>query len=406
MFVRIKIGVNSMATIRQRKNKSGEAAKFQWQAIIEMVNRATGLTHKESNTFNTKTEALEWSRGIEADLQRKIHNDTRLVDSTLLCTLIERYKHEVTPLKLGNKQETVRLNKWLKSDLAKRPISRCLPKDFADYIAHRRSEISKRGGPVAEQTIKLEIIAISNVFEVARKDWGYEISNPTKQISMPKGSNARNVRIIPSDWEKISAILNTSHNPLYVIIAEFAIESGMRQGEIFRMTWADINLSSRTLTVYGKDTRNPGKRKVRTVPLSIRAVELLSSLKRNVDSSIPVFLSLNDISVDGLSRAFTAACNQIGLVGGCFHISRHEAASRMALHYNMLTLMKIFGWTTPSMAARYYHASDEELLAGLDKMHSSATIPKLNGNLNEEINKSQTIAPLPEPEPGYKSYAW
>jgi hypothetical protein len=34
----------------------------------------------------------------------------------------------------------------------------------------------------------------------------------------------------------------------------------------------------------------------------------------------------------------------------------------------MLTLMKIFGWQTPSMAARYYHASDEELLAGIDRM--------------------------------------
>jgi hypothetical protein len=78
----------------------------------------------------------------------------------------------------------------------------------------------------------------------------------------------------------------------------------------------------------------------------------------------------------------------------------------MALHFNMLTLMKIFGWTTPSMAARYYHASDEELLAGVDKMRNSATIPELNGNLNEEKNKSQIIAPLPASGPGYKSYAF
>jgi hypothetical protein len=44
----------------------------------------------------------------------------------------------------------------------------------------------------------------------------------------------------------------------------------------------------------------------------------------------------------------------------------------MAPHYPMLTLMKIFGWKTPSMAARYYHASDEELLAGIDRMQLAA----------------------------------
>jgi len=39
-----------------------------------------------------------------------------------------------------------------------------------------------------------------------------------------------------------------------------------------------------------------------------------------------------------------------------------------AKHYPMLTLMKIFGWKTPSMAARYYHPDEKELLAGVDAM--------------------------------------
>ena len=30
--------------------------------------------------------------------------------------------------------------------------------------------------------------------------------------------------------------------------------------------------------------------------------------------------------------------------------------------------MKIFGREMPDMAARYYHATDEELLAGIDRM--------------------------------------
>ena len=361
-----------MATIRQRKNKSGETIKFQWQAIIEMKDRRTGVTYSDSKTFSTKTEAQDWSRGIEADLKRSIHNDTRLIDSTSLCKLIERYKHEVSPSKLGAKQEIVRLNKWLANDLAQRPLSKCSPKDFADYISRRRNDVSKRRGRVAEQTIKLEIIAISNVFEIARTDWGYEIDNPTKQLSKPKGSNSRDVRITPNDWKKISAILNKCRNPLYNLIAELAIETGMRQDELFRMTWKDIDLMSRKIAVKGKDTSTVGQRKSRVVPLSLRATTLLSSLPRHIDNTIPVFNSIHKTSADGLSRAFTAACAEIGLAGGCFHSTRHEAASRLAPHYPMLTLMKIFGWTTPSMAGRYYHASDQDLLAGVDNMQRLA----------------------------------
>lgn len=353
-----------MAVIRQR-------GEYQFQAIVEMINRATGLVHKESKTFQTKTEAQDWAQAIEADLKRAKHNDTRLIDSTPLRNLIQRHIDEVSPKKLGGKQEIVRLKAWLRHPLADRPVSRCLPKDFADHIAKRRKATSARGGAVSEQTIKHELIAISNVFEVARKDWGYNITNPTKQISKPGGSQTRDVRIIPEDFEKIAAILKGRRNKQYPIIVEFAIETGMRQDEIMRMAWRDIDLTKRMVEVWGKDTTSrSGQRKKRLVPMSARAVELLTALPRAIKDDALVFQTVRKTSADGLSRAFTAACNAIGLEDGCFHCTRHEAASRMAKHYPMLTLMKIFGWKTPSMAARYYHPDDAELLAGVDAMQS------------------------------------
>lgn len=352
-----------MASIRKR-------GEYQWTAQIEMKNRATGLVHKEIKTFQTKDEADTWAMGVEADLRRSIHHDTRIIDSTLLSKLIQKYIEEVSPRKLGSAQEIVRLKAWLKRDLADKPLSRCTPKDFADYIAERRKAVSKRGGNVSEQTIKHEIITISNVFESARKDWGYDIQNPTKQISKPGGSQARDVRIVPEDWTKIAAWLTANcRNTQYVVIAEFAIETGMREDEIFRMTWGDIDLTARKIIVDGKDTSSTGQRKPRTVPVSARAAALLKKIPRDVSGTIPVFQIVRQTGADGLSRAFTAACAAIGLKGGCFHCTRHEAASRMAPHYPMLTLMAIFGWKTPSMAARYYHASDEDLLAGIDKLH-------------------------------------
>ncbi len=353
-----------MATIKKRGD-------YQWRARIEKKNAATGQVHCESKTFLTKEEAESWSRVVEEALARGKYNDTKQADETPLSDLIEKYIKEVSPGKLGAAQEKTRLKAWLKNPLADRFLSKITPKDFADFIAMRRKDVSKRGGKVAEQTIKHQIICISNVFESARKDWGYDIPNPIKQISKPKGSQARDVRILPEDWLKLADELKKCRNPLYIVIAEFAIETGMRQDEIFRMTWMDIDHIKKTVLIYGKDTAHAGQRKPRTVPLSARATELIAALPRHIDSSQPVFNGVRTTSADGLSRAFTAACNTIGLTGGCFHSTRHEAASRMAPHFPMLTLMAIFGWSTPSMASRYYHATADELHAGLERMQAA-----------------------------------
>lgn len=352
-----------MATIRKVGN-------YQWEVEVRRKNYP-----RVSKTFAYKQDAESWGRDQETAMKSGTWVDPRLEVpqdpiTTPLRIIINKYIEEESPKKLGGAREIVRLKKWLTHPLADRPLAKCFPSDFASYISVRRKDISTRGGPIAEQTIKLEIIAISNVFEVARKDWGYNIANPIKSISKPKGSGTREARILPDDWKKIAAELRKCRNAHFLVIAEFAIETGMRQGEIFRMTWQDIEMKKRLVTVLGKDTSTIGQHKKRLVPLSFRALELLQALPRSIKNELPVF---KGSSANGLSRAFKKACvtsNVDSVI--VFHSTRHEAASRMAPHYHMLTLMKIFGWKTPSMAARYYHTSEDELLAGIDRMGVAA----------------------------------
>lgn len=366
MFRRDFDGIDgeNMANIRQIKDS--------FKAEIEMKNRATGEMFRQAKSFPTRREAEEWAAGIETDLRRAVHDDRRVLDAVTLAELITRYIEEVSPVKLGSKQEIVRLKRWLTHPLALRPVSRCLAVDFASYIAQRRKDTSARGGRVSEQTIKHEIICISNVFETARKDWGYTtLQNPTKQISKPGGSIARETRI----GDKLDALLDElrkCRNAQYSIITEFAVETGLRQDELFRMTWRDIDKVDRVVSVLGKDTMSrSGQRKKRIVPLSQRAIELLAGLPQSINSDSLVFQTAGKTSADGLSRAFTAAAKKVGLSDAVFHSTRHEAASRMAPYYPLVTLMSVMGWKTPSMAARYYHASTDELHEGLARMQNA-----------------------------------
>ncbi len=350
-----------MATIRNR-------GEYQWQAQVERLNRATGKVHFESRTFLTKTEAEDWARSLEADLARGIYNDTRNAAKTPLRDLIDKYIEEVSPRKKGSKQEIVRLKKWKANEIADRMLTLISPADFAEYISQRRKEGK------AEQTIKLEVTAISNVFKVARKDWGYNIPNPLADISKPSGSNTRDMRLLPNDQPAVFEELRKCRNPNYPIICELAIETGLRQGEFFELTYTDIFLKTdpHLIVRKGKDSTGKSGGKERVVPLTDRAVALFKSLPSSTIKMAKLFQVGHITSADGLSRAFTKAAKNAGFVGLRFHDLRHEAASRMAPHFEMHELMKILGHDTPAMVLRYYNPTPSELHVKLKRMQAPA----------------------------------
>lgn len=57
-------------------------------------------------------------------------------------------------------------------------------------------------------------------------------------------------------------------------------------------------------------------------------------------------------TLDALFRRHRVRC---GLEGFTFHDSRHTAATWMAGKVDVLTLCKIFGWSSTSMALTYYN---------------------------------------------------
>ena len=352
-----------MASIRNR-------GEYQWQAQVEKLNRATGKVHFESKTFLTKSEAADWARALEADLARGIYNDTRNASKTPLRELIDKYIEEVSPLKKGSAQEIVRLKKWKTNEIADRMLTLINPADFAAHISLRRKDGK------AEQTIKLEITAISNVFNVARKDWGYNISNPLADISKPGGSLKRDKRLLPEDQPKVIAELEKCRNTYYPIMTELAIETGLRLGEFFKLTFEDVFLEKSPYLIVraGKDSTGESDGKERIVPLTDRAVQLFKNLPSSTENAAKIFQTGHATSADGLSRAFTRACIDAGFPGLRFHDLRHEAASRLAPFFEMHELMKILGHDTPAMVMRYYKPTAAALHVKLRKMQAEKSV--------------------------------
>ena len=207
-----------------------------WQAVI----RKKGFP-PQSKTYKLKRDCEEWATDIEAKMNRGTFSDMSEAESLTLAKGLEKYLKDVTPHKKGKYQETNRINKLI----ANTKIS---GKTFATFksfdCAKYRDEMAALG--LSASTINKELSVISHLYEIALKDWGINCVNPVKQIAKPKVQNSRDRRLSSLEEEYLLRALTDNSagdrsNKVVIDIVLFAIETGMRKSEPFKLEWPDID---------------------------------------------------------------------------------------------------------------------------------------------------------------------
>jgi len=338
-----------VATIRKR-------GEYQWQAQVRRLGYPP-----QSKTLPSKTEAEAWARLVESEMDRGVFVSRAEAETTTLYQALDRYAKEVTPRKKGALQELRRIEVWKKHSLALRPLAAIRGSDLAKFRDTRRKE------GVADATIRLDLMLISGLFKTARTDWGMAgLTSPTQDMSLPSQSRARERRLQPDEETYlVKGLLEVAPlSPTLPALIGVALETGMRQGELLRLTPADVSLTRRVAHLDDTKSGDP-----RDVPLSSKATRVLAPLMASNER-------LFNISQDRLIRAFAQACTKgreiwtqdhnqeapAGFLEGLkFHDLRHEAASRLAGKLEAQELAKMFGWRTMQMALRYYHPRAEDL---------------------------------------------
>lgn len=98
------------------------------------------------------------------------------------------------------------------------------------------------------------------------------LANPVLSIRLPPPGKSRERRLSP-DADEIGYIARHTESPILADIVLFAVEIGMRRGEIAGMVWDLVDLKKRTTVLL--DTKNGSKR---DVPLSTAAVRILERI--------------------------------------------------------------------------------------------------------------------------------
>lgn len=322
-----------MASIRQRSGV--------WQARV----RRKGFP-EEVASFASKVEAQMWARRIESTMDQGTHQDVSKAKDLLLTDILQRYMLEVTPSKRGAKRETEGILFMQRQKIAAYGMAQLTPAVVASY----RDERLKT---VAAGTIIRELSILSGIITHARKEWGLPTANPCALVRKPPTPQGR-TRLLTSEeevqlLEELKPISRRS--PWMVPLVMLALETAMRRGELLSMRWENVNLSGQTVLL--PLTKNGS---ARVVPLSKKAVAVLSQLPRPDDGSV------FPISHMTMQNCFVHACKRADITNLRFHDLRHTATTRLAEKLpNVIELASVTGHQTIQMLKRYYHPKAEML---------------------------------------------
>lgn len=356
-----------MATIRQTIHGT-------WQVQIRRKGYPT-----QTRTFDKKSEGEIWARDVERDIDKGEFKDRRNAQDTTLYEVLKRYLERDAPKLKSAESVEFRIEAFKSHKMAKYSMAALTPTVIQNWIDDRLKD------GVSGSTVNRELSVLRSAIKKGILSFDLNIDNPVHGTHRPKEAPPRERRLFDGEEERILAAIEVvkrgdnghfagPQNAWMKPVVIFAIETAMRRGEILALTWPHVNLKKRTAHLV--DTKNGTSR---TVPLTQRAVMLLESLPRSIDSRVfPLTENALKLSfrraVERSLKRYKDECKSEGvaadpryLVDLHFHDLRHEGASRLARVFMPHELAKICGWKDLKMVMRYYQAKTEDLLEKLTK---------------------------------------
>jgi integrase len=323
-----------MATIRKNGKK--------WVAEV----RVKGAYR--SKTLPTKQEAQRWA----LDFEQQLGKYPAVAISHTMREAMERYAREVSPTKKGARWEIIRIEKFKRDPIADIVMVDLKRDDIQAWIERQTTSAA---------SINRELNLLAAIIRHARVQWKWLVENPMMDVKRPKQPAPRDRLISDDELKRVLLALEYEEDaPVKTMRQEIAVgfllalETAMRQGELWGLAWPLVQLNRRFVTL--PDTKN-GMR--RDVALSARAVALLQKLSPAKTGSV----FKHDQASCG--TVFRRAVELAGIKNLTFHDSRHTAITRLARKLDVLDLARMVGHRDIRSLQIYYNASAEDIAGRL-----------------------------------------
>jgi site-specific recombinase XerD len=215
----------------------------------------------------------------------------------------------------------------------------------------------------APRTIQHVFATFRQIWNMARRDDLVERESPTKHVRIPKVNNKRTRFLSEAEADSLLEELRERSLQLHHM-SLLSLHTGMRFGEICKLTWKDVDRKLRFVSV--RDAKGD---KDRVVFLTDETREVISRLDRGKPDEY-VFTDAKGKKIEQVSNAFTRAVKKLRLNEGItdrrdrvsFHTLRHTFASwHVQGGTDLYVLQKLMGHSTLTMTERYSHLGQNSL---------------------------------------------
>ena len=147
-----------------------------------------------------------------------------------------------------------------------------------------------------------------------------------------------------------------------------SLNTGMRRGEVFELTWKEADLDRREITVDGAKAKSG---QTRHIPLNDQAWSTLSDWRMQAGESALIFPSRDGGQFNNVRKSWEAVLVAAEVEDFRWHDMRHTFASKLVMAgVDLNTVRELLGHSDIKMTLRYAHLAPE---------HKAAAVAKLNG---------------------------
>ncbi|HWY45333.1 MAG TPA: site-specific integrase [Candidatus Sulfotelmatobacter sp.] len=193
--------------------------------------------------------------------------------------------------------------------------------------------------------------------------------NPAKFVKHRLENNGR-VRWLSGDEEVRLRTYLEETCPEHLPELDLALNTGMRLGEMYSLTWDNVNTSRRVLTIPRSKNGE-----IRHVPLNRAALSALALLRKRSSGTGPVVTDLKGRPLVGPRFWFEPAIPKAKIRNFTWHCLRHTFASRLVMvGVDLRTVQELMGHKSIQMTVRYSHLAPKHTLAAVELLGASSSV--------------------------------
>jgi len=258
-----------------------------------------------------------------------------------------------------------------------------LKAQFADYLKKPLSAITAwnvekfkadrlRAG-IKPATVNRDLVRIRACLSKA-VEWKVLAEHPLRSVKRAKGADDSRTRFLSKPEEKrlrdaLEKLKLRRRDHLRPMVL-LAINTGLRRGELFSLTWGDVSIPRATLTVTAASAKG---QVARHVPLNKEAITTLRAWKpKEAKHDDLVFPGPGGGRMTNVNKSWAFLVEKAKLEDFRFHDMRHHFASRLVMEgVDLYVVKELLGHSDFAMTQRYSHLAPEHKAAAVAKLASA-----------------------------------